>query len=78
MSDLSGEQMDDLERVLEDADGHELFAIVAAVHHERIGHPLHDGALGLAEPFGRVTAGAVRQKLGVLFLDGQVVLKKES
>lgn len=70
--------MDDLERVLEDPDGHELLAVVPAVHHQRVGHSLNDGALGLAEPLGGITARAVGQKLGVLLLDGQVVLNKDT
>jgi hypothetical protein len=31
---LLGDEVDDLESVLDDADGHDLLAIVAAVHHE--------------------------------------------
>lgn len=33
----------------DDADGHQLLAVVATVHHEGIGQALDDGALGLAE-----------------------------
>lgn len=45
-----GERTDDFEGVGDDADGHEFLAIVAAVHHQRVGQALDDGALGLAEP----------------------------
>lgn len=43
------------------ADGHELLAAVAAVHHERVGETLDDGALRLAETLGGVTASGVRE-----------------
>lgn len=43
----------------DDADGHELLAVVAAVHHERVGETLNDGALGLAETLDGVAAGRV-------------------
>ena len=68
--------MDDLEAVLDDPHGHELFAVVPAVHHERVDQSLDNGAVRLAEPLGRVTASRVRQVLGVLVLHGDVVLKK--
>ena len=69
--------MNDFERVLQDADSHQFLAVVAAVHHQRVGHSLDDWALGLTETLGSVTASAVRQELGVLFLDGQVILEKK-
>ena len=56
---LASEQMDDLKGVLDDAHGHELLAIVAAMHHHGVGEALHDGALGLAEALGRIAARAV-------------------
>ena len=73
---LSGEQVDDLEGVLDDAAGHELLAVVAAVHHHGVGESLHDGALRLAEALGGVAAAGVRQVLGVLLLDGNVILRR--
>lgn len=72
---LPGEQVDDLEGVLDDAHGHQLLAVVAAVHHHGVGEALHDGALRLAEALGRVAPGAVGQVLGVFLLDGDVVLQ---
>jgi hypothetical protein len=43
-----------------DADSHQLLAIVAAVHHERVGQTLDDGAVGLAESLGGISASRVR------------------
>ena len=42
---LVGEEVDDLESVLDGADGLQLLAVVTAVHHQRVRHTLHDGAL---------------------------------
>lgn len=67
--------MDDLEGVLDDPHSQEFLSIVAAVHHQGVGEALHDGALGLAEPLGSVTAGRVGQVFGVVLLDGNVVLR---
>lgn len=49
----------DLESVGDDADSHELLAVVAAVHHERVGETLDDGALSLAETLGGIATGGV-------------------
>lgn len=43
-----------------DADSHELFAIVPAVHHERVGETLDDGAVGLPEALDGIAACGVR------------------
>ena len=51
----------DLESVGNNADGQELLAVVAAVHHERVGETLDDGALGLAETLGGIAASSVRK-----------------
>ena len=58
--------MDDLKGVLDDADGHDLLAVVATVHHEGVGEALYDGALRLAEPLLGVAASGVRQERRVL------------
>ena len=50
----------DLEGVGDDADGHELLAIVAAIHHQRVCEALDNGALCLAEPLDSISAGRVR------------------
>lgn len=61
----------DLESVVDDADGHELLAVVAAVHHEGVGQPLDDGAVGLAETLDSVATGGVGDIDGVA--EGDVV-----
>lgn len=50
----------DLEGVGNNSDGHELLAVVAAVHHERIGQSLDDRAVGLAESLRGISASGVR------------------
>ena len=77
-SHLSREQVDDLEAVLHNPDGHQLLAVVASVHHQRVVQALDDGALGIAETLGGVAAGAVRHVLGKLLLHGDVVLKERT
>ena len=69
--------MNDLEAVFNDPDGHQFLAVVAAVHHQRVDQPLDNGALSLAESLGGVTARTVRQELGKLLLDGNVILKNK-
>jgi hypothetical protein len=61
-----GEEVDNLHGVLDDAYSQDLLAIVAAVHHERVGEALNDGALRLAEALLRVPSRRVRQVRGVL------------
>ena len=46
----------DFEGVSNDADSHELLAVVAAIHHERVGEALNDWALCLAKSLDGVTA----------------------
>lgn len=60
------------------ADGHELLAAVAAVHHERVGETLDDGALSLAETLGGVTASGVREVDGRTDLDVVAVRRPKS
>ena len=59
----------DFEGVGDDAHGHELFAVVAPVHHQRVGQALDDGALGFAEAFHGVAAGGVGDVDGLAYLD---------
>jgi len=56
---LVGHDVDDLESVSNDTDSHELLSVVAAVHHERVGEALNDGALGLPESLDGISAGRV-------------------
>lgn len=61
--DLDGvgvrEQVDDLESVGDNADSHQLLAVVATVHHERVDQTLNDGGLGLLEGLVLVAASSV-------------------
>lgn len=43
----------------DDADGHQLFTVVAAVHHQRVGEALDYGTLGFAESFHGVAASGM-------------------
>ena len=52
-----------------DADSHELLAVVAAVHHEGICETLDDGAVGLPEALDGIAAGGVRDVDGGADLD---------
>lgn len=56
---LGWQETYDLESVGNNAGGHELLSVVAAVHHERVGQTLDDGALGLAEALGGIAASSV-------------------
>lgn len=55
----------DLESVVDNADSHELLAVVAAVHHQRVGKTLNDRAVGLAEALDGVATGRVGDVDGV-------------
>lgn len=55
----------DLESVSNDSDSHELLSVVAAVHHERVGQSLDDGAVGLAESLGGISASGMGDIDGV-------------
>ena len=69
--------MDDLKGVLDDAHGHELLAVVAAVHHEGGGETLDNWALRLAEALNLVATSGVGQVLSILLLDSNVILGEE-
>lgn len=53
----------------DDSNGHELLAVVAAVHHEGVCEALDDRALCFSEPFDSVAAGGVRDVDGLANLD---------
>lgn len=61
--------MDDLERVGDNPDGHELLAVVATLHHERVDEALNDGHAALGELLLGVAAGRVGHVDGVADLD---------
>jgi len=56
---LVGEEVDDLERMGNDPNGHELLSVVATFHHERIDKTLDDGHLCLFELLLGVSAGGM-------------------
>lgn len=58
-----------LEGVSDNAGGHQLLSVVAAVHHERVGETLNDGALSLAESLGGIATGGVGDVDGGANLD---------
>lgn len=66
----------DLESMSHDAHSHELLAVVAAVHHERVGETLDDGALRLAETLDRIPASAVRHVDRLADLDVVAVMSQ--
>ena len=68
--------MDDLHSVLDNADGHELLAIVTTVHHQRIGQPLDNRTLGFAESLHRVSSCSVGNICGVLSRGNSDVVSK--
>jgi len=49
----------DFKGMSDDPDGHELLAVVATVHHERVRQPLDYWTLRFSEPLDSVSAGGV-------------------
>lgn len=49
----------DLKGVSDDTNGHELLAVVAAVHHQGVGKALDDWALSLSEALDGISASRV-------------------
>jgi len=66
---LVGHDVDNLKGVGDDADSHELLSVVAAVHHQRVGETLDDGALCLAKALDGISASAVGNVDGLADLD---------
>ncbi len=58
-----------LEGVCHNSDGHQLLAVVAAVHHQGVGQSLDDRALSLSESLRGISTGGVRQIHGRSDLD---------
>lgn len=69
--------MDDLKSVFDDADGQQLLAVVASVHHHGVSYALHDGTLSLTETLGCVSAAGMREVFGIFLLHGNVILLKK-
>ena len=59
------------------ANSHQLLSVVAAVHHEGVGQPLNDGAVGLAESLGGISTSRVGEVDGGTNLDVITTVKKE-
>jgi len=55
--------------VCDDSDSHELLAVVASVHHQRVSQAFDDGALGFAEALDGVAACGVRYVYWGTYLD---------
>jgi len=56
---LVGKEVDDLECVLNDLDGLQLFTVVATVHHQRVDKSFNNGALCFLEPFSVISSSGV-------------------
>ena len=52
---LTGQEMDDLETVLNNSNSQQLLAVVSSVHHQAVDQTLNNWALGLAESLGSVS-----------------------
>mmetsp|Transcript_36977 Transcript_36977/g.55873 ORF Transcript_36977/g.55873 Transcript_36977/m.55873 type:complete len:247 (-) Transcript_36977:55-795(-) len=70
------QEVDNLEGMLHDADGHHFLTVVPAVHHHGAAQSLHDRAQGLSELLLLVSASSVRQEgHGVHSMNSDVVLE---
>ena len=76
---LVGEEVDDLEGVLDDTDGHHLLSVVPPVHHEGVGQTLNEGALGLPEALDVVPTSGMGKVVGVfgVLFNSEVVLESD-
>ena len=63
--------------MFDDGHGHELLAVVPAMHHERVGEPLNNGTLGLPETLHSIPTSCVWQVNGALVFDCDVILQGE-
>ena len=72
---LVGKKVDDVEGVLDNSVGHQLFTVVATVHHQRTRKPLSNRALSLSEALGLVSTGSMWHINGHLWLHSDIVLK---
>lgn len=58
---LLSQESNDFKGVLDNSDSLELLTVVSAVHHQRVGETLDNGALSLSESLRSVLAGRVRE-----------------
>ena len=68
----------DFECMGDDADSHELLAVVATIHHEGVCKALDDGAIGFAKALNGITTSGVRDVDWRAYLDVVTVRKIES
>mmetsp|Transcript_9720 Transcript_9720/g.19246 ORF Transcript_9720/g.19246 Transcript_9720/m.19246 type:complete len:206 (-) Transcript_9720:27-644(-) len=69
------EQVDDIERVLDNTDSHQFLSIVTSVHHQTADEPLHNWALGLSEALLLITTSGMSCELGILWLHSNIILQ---
>jgi len=66
---LVSKKVDDFEGMCDNADCHELLAVVAALHHQTINQSLNNGHLCFLELLLGITSGSVRQVDSMADLD---------
>ena len=71
---LVGQQVNDLEGVLDDTDSELLLTVVSSLHHHRVNKSLDDGASGLSKTLLLITASGVWEVHGGGVLEGDVIL----
>lgn len=72
---LVGQQVHNLERLLQNANGQQLLAVVASLAHQCVGQALHNGAQSLPETLDLVATRRVWEVDLVLGLDGDKVFE---
>lgn len=72
---LVGEQVNNLERLLDDADSQLLLTVVSTLHHHGVDESLNDGACGLSESLLLVATRSVGEVHRRGVLEGNVILK---
>jgi len=74
---LAGEESNDVAGVTHDAHSEHLLTVVATVHHQRVGHALHDRALSLLEALLLPATSRVGQVASIAGFGGDVILQAE-
>ena len=59
---LISQEVDDFHGMLHNTNSHQLFTIVASMHHERVGKPLNNGTLGFPKSLHLVSTSSMRHK----------------